>query len=130
MAKNSSLIVYFNQLGKLNIEKIICQKIREFEKIHIYSIYEKLKKIKSLFMPFKICINENNSKISFYYKPNFLLFSIINDLKGNIQIVDDCYIFKSITNKENCVILREFIIYYLKYNIDENTHFQFNEFVF
>jgi hypothetical protein len=136
--KNYSHKINFYNLGKMNIEKIICDKIKEFQKIQIYSLYEKLRKIKSLFLPFKIILNDDNSKISFYFSQgggensNFLLFSVINNIKGEIQIIDDQFVFKSNTNKENNLSLKDYILYHINKNInlDERLLLQFNEFVF
>ncbi len=73
-------------------------------------------------------LNENNSKISVYYKEQFLLFSLFNNLKGGLQINDESFIFKS--NKENARYLREYILHFLQNGIVPDILIQFNKLLF
>ena len=103
-SRNFSRFFNFSEIGKINFEKLICEKIKEFEKIHLNLLYEKLKSMtmKNIFFPYKLEINESYSKINFFYskksskeKEKFLLFSLFNDVKGSLQIVDEDFLMRS-----------------------------------
>ena len=123
--KDYTQVVYFNQLGKVNLEKMISNKIKEFEKIYTNLIYEKCRNtIKGLFLPIKIIINDENSKINFLYDNTFLLFSIFVDVKGKVQICNENFVFKNDIQKE----ILERIINFLKFN--DYSALIFNEIIF
>jgi hypothetical protein len=121
----------FNHFDYFNFEILIAEKIKNFEKIYIHKLFEKLKKIKSIFIAFHISIDEENSKINIFYYGNMLLFSLFIDVKGNLQVTDEKYIFSS--NKENNIILKEYCLNHLKDDrkIHKDTKLlEFNEFLF
>ncbi len=122
---------FFNHFDYFNFEILIAQKIQNFEKIYIHSIFQKVKKIKSIFLPLYVRIDEENSKISILFKPEMLLFSLFIDLKGSLQVTDEKYIFSS--NKENNNILRENCLNHIRdvKNIQKETSLlEFSEFLF
>jgi hypothetical protein len=86
--------VSFNELTSYNWEKLFTYKLKEFRKIHLHILTGRLSEIcKRGIMNYDICIDQEMEKINFYFEKG-LIFSIILNSRGGIEITDDEFLLK------------------------------------
>jgi hypothetical protein len=121
----------FNSLNNYNWEKMLSHCFKDFRKIHLDILTERVRAIcKNGLMTHQISVDQEMEKVFVQFDAG-LLFSIILNNKGGIEVTDDEFLFKSKKDYHSRfnLLMKEMVMTNQGYHNEEINNIIFNSYI-